>query len=545
MGETKNEAAELSLRRLRHELERQAPFRSLDATFGSFLGGHGQTLMGHFLPTESLDQPSERVELATPDGDRLVGFLSRPPTNPEVGLLHIFHGLSGSSDSFYIPRAARTALEIGFAVVLWNHRGCGAGRGLALEPYHSGRSDDLARAVKWGHDFKAKEHAARRADGKTAASKYLHGVLGYSLSANAACLLAARVVPAIDSNPMSQKEFEKRLPGALPDFVIAVNPPFNLKSASERLSGGPSRLYGQSFIGNLLQGLDDRARKNPENEQREIFRNLAIRARKNLTRLTTVATFDAAYTGPAGGFRDHFDYYERASSGPYLDQAVVPLVVLSAEDDPITRGVADLPSRLRTRFENPLVLVDAQQEGGHMGYVDRSTLLAPWKNQKRWLESRLGLYLRAFLSSVFVLMVSSGCSLVDAWKSGAGPSETLYKEGRLAECPREPNCVSTQAATAEQSIVPFTYSKPLEEARAALKREMANVARAVLVKEDGNYLHFECRSPVLRFADDVEFFFNEETKTLQFRSGSRFGYSDWGTNRKRMEDIRNKILGRI
>lgn len=138
-----------------------------------------------------------------------------------------------------------------------------------------------------------------------------------------------------------------------------------------------------------------------------------------------------------------------------------------------------------------------------------------------------------------------GCTMINAWQTHAGPSDSVQKEGALVDCPNEPNCISTQASRLEQAIVPFTYSKPIAEAREALKQEMAKVPDTMLIKEDGAYLHFECRSRVLRVIDDVEFLFNEESKTLQFRSASRFGYSDWGTNRKRMEDIRNKILGHI
>lgn len=153
--------------------------------------------------------------------------------------------------------------------------------------------------------------------------------------------------------------------------------------------------------------------------------------------------------------------------------------------------------------------------------------------------------IKMIFSGLALMSLLSGCSLQNAWRTTSGPSDTVYNEGRLAECPSEPNCISTQALKAGQAIVPFTYSKPLEEAREALKQEMSRVLHAKLVKEDGAYLHFECRSSVLKLVDDVEFLFNDESKTLQFRSASRFGYSDWDANRKRMEDIRNKILGRI
>lgn len=146
---------------------------------------------------------------------------------------------------------------------------------------------------------------------------------------------------------------------------------------------------------------------------------------------------------------------------------------------------------------------------------------------------------------VLAALSSSGCSLIHAWESHGGPSEMTYREGRLLDCPSEPNCISTHSTRMDHLIVPFTYSKPLDEARAALKKEMERMPHATLKKEDGLYLHFECRSMVLRMVDDVEFIFDDENKTLQFRSSSRFGYSDWGANRKRMEDLRNKVLGHL
>ena len=57
--------------------------------------------------------------------------------------------------------------------------------------------------------------------------------------------------------------------------------------------------------------------------------------------------------------------------------------------------------------------------------------------------------------------------------------------------------------------------------------------------EDESYLHYEFTSLLLRFVDDVEFLFDDETKTVHFRSASRTGYGDFGVNRKRMEEIRS------
>lgn len=112
---------------------------------------------------------------------------------------------------------------------------------------------------------------------------------------------------------------------------------------------------------------------------------------------------------------------------------------------------------------------------------------------------------------------------------------------QLPPCPASPNCVSTQAQDGGHGIAPFRYHKSLVEAQAALKNVVLSLPRTTLVKEDTAYLHVEFTSLLLRFIDDVEFMFDDETKTVHFRSASRTGYSDLGVNRRRMEDIRKMV----
>ena len=78
-----------------------------------------------------------------------------------------------------------------------------------------------------------------------------------------------------------------------------------------------------------------------------------------------------------------------------------------------------------------------------------------------------------------------------------------------------------------------------------LKGVIAGLSRTKLVQEADTYLHYEFTSLLLRFVDDVEFLFDDETKTIHFRSASRTGYGDFGVNRRRMEDIRLRIEGKL
>lgn len=116
---------------------------------------------------------------------------------------------------------------------------------------------------------------------------------------------------------------------------------------------------------------------------------------------------------------------------------------------------------------------------------------------------------------------------------------------QLAPCPQSPNCVSTTTESVGHAIAPFHYRKTRADAKEALKAIVRSLPRTKLVEEDETYLHYEFTSLLLRFVDDVEFLFDDEAKTLHFRSASRTGYRDFGVNRQRMEDIRKLVEGKL
>jgi uncharacterized protein (DUF1499 family) len=116
---------------------------------------------------------------------------------------------------------------------------------------------------------------------------------------------------------------------------------------------------------------------------------------------------------------------------------------------------------------------------------------------------------------------------------------------RLDPCPSSPNCVSSQTQDAGHAIAPIRYRKSRVEAKEALKEVIRSLPRTKLVEEDESYLHYEFTSLLMRFIDDVEFLFDDETKTLHFRSASRTGYGDLGVNRTRMEQVRGLVKEKL
>jgi uncharacterized protein (DUF1499 family) len=136
------------------------------------------------------------------------------------------------------------------------------------------------------------------------------------------------------------------------------------------------------------------------------------------------------------------------------------------------------------------------------------------------------------LAFTFVL---TACSTDQSIKTGATGD-------RLSACPKSPNCVSSLSEDKSQQVEPLTYSAPLDEAREKLISVINSMKRSEIVTAENNYLHATFKSFLFRFVDDVEFSFDDERKIIDVRSASRTGYSDFGVNRSRVEEIRRRFM---
>jgi uncharacterized protein (DUF1499 family) len=71
-----------------------------------------------------------------------------------------------------------------------------------------------------------------------------------------------------------------------------------------------------------------------------------------------------------------------------------------------------------------------------------------------------------------------------------------------------------------------------------VKSAVGKLPRTIIARETEGYLHAECRSAFFGFVDDLELFLRADKKTIAVRSAARRGYSDFGVNRKRVENLR-------
>jgi uncharacterized protein (DUF1499 family) len=120
----------------------------------------------------------------------------------------------------------------------------------------------------------------------------------------------------------------------------------------------------------------------------------------------------------------------------------------------------------------------------------------------------------------------------------AGNRPTDVGTGVLAPCPDKPNCVRSGAADPRHAIAPINATAPLADALATLVGIAAVMPGARVVTARTDYAHLEFATPLMGFVDDVELAVDAAGGVIQVRSASRVGTSDFGVNRKRIDDLR-------
>ena len=130
--------------------------------------------------------------------------------------------------------------------------------------------------------------------------------------------------------------------------------PFDLALCARTLDGPGfwTWIYRTRFLRSLKRKSLQKLRKFPgaADEQR-------------VRRARTLFEFDDALTARLHGFAGAEDYYAQSSSANFVDRVKVPLLLISAEDDPF------IPARCVPRRTHS-VEVELSARGGHLGFVE-------------------------------------------------------------------------------------------------------------------------------------------------------------------------------
>ena len=240
------------------------------------------------------------------DVDRVAGRAGAP-------LLVALHGLEGSSSAHYIRGLLACARERGWRGLALNFRSCSGEINRLLRSYHSGETADLGELIA-------------RARGE--ADRIL--LAGCSLGGNAS-------VP-------------REIKGA-----VAISTPFDLAACARTLDsrGFWRGVYRTRFLRTL---------KRKSLEKSSIFPGALDVAR--IRRARTLFEFDEVVTAAVHGFSSAVDYYAQSSSSRFVNDVRVPLLLLSAEDDPF------IPAECIPREVPDCVTLEIHPNGGHLGFVE-------------------------------------------------------------------------------------------------------------------------------------------------------------------------------
>jgi hypothetical protein len=286
---------------------------------------HAMTILGSKRPRRfALAQaPVERRLFQTAADTAIVTFCHWQPARHECPTVIVIHGLEGSADAHYVMGVADKAWAAGFNVIRVNVRNCGGTVHLTPTLYHSGLTTD------W--------HALTRElierDGLTNLF-----FVGFSMGGNQSLKFAGEL--GADAPP--------QLRG-----IVAISPPVSLEACSRAIRRAENFIYEWRFILSLRRTMRAKEQHYPGVFDLSQYR-----------RIRHLWDWDEAYQHHSG-FAGAKDYYDRASSLPYISRIQVPTAIITAMDDPFIPYESFTDQRIA---DNPHVTLIATSHGGHVAF---------------------------------------------------------------------------------------------------------------------------------------------------------------------------------
>ncbi len=275
-----------------------------------------------------------RERLDTPDND----FLDLDwCANGNSRCVILVHGLEGHSYRSYMLGMVKTFSNRGWDTVSMNLRGCSGETNRKLRFYHHGDTGDLDTVIR---------HTINKGYETIA-------VIGFSLGANQILKYLGEKQDSVPQELICS---------------VAISSPCELFSCAVKMDSGSSEFYRMRFLKMLLKKMQ---------QKKKLFENEV-----NLDgyrKIRTFKEFDNRYTAPFHGFRDAEDYYRKSGCLQYLEAVRLPVLMISAADDPFLTEQC-FPFDIARRSSS--IYLEVTPSGGHMGFVSFN------RNGEYWHESR-------------------------------------------------------------------------------------------------------------------------------------------------------------
>ncbi len=301
-----------------------------------FKNGHFNTIYRPLFVKIIHDYERERIE--TWDDDFIDLDFSKVGSKKLVVLIH---GLEGSSESTYIITTSKELNKAGYDTVCFNLRGCSGEDNRLLQTYHSGKTEDVEFVINYLIENYNYDQLA---------------LVGFSLGGNLTLKYFGEYANQIHSKL---------------NCGIAVCVPADLTTSGKLMATFKNKIYMENFLNTLRVKVLDKVEKFPEYNV----------DKTKLLRAKNFRDFDELYTAPVFGFDSPEDYWQKASSRPYIKDIQKQVLLISALDDPFL-------SKECYPYEEAEVMsnffLETPKYGGHVGFM------SSFKHQENtWLERRI------------------------------------------------------------------------------------------------------------------------------------------------------------
>ena len=161
------------------------------------------------------------------------------------------------------------------------------------------------------------------------------------------------------------------------------------------------------------------------------------------------------------------------------------------------------------------------------------------------------LIVKWFVIVIVLLVVVALAAGQLGFLQGTPPADLGVRNGKLKPPSMTENSVTSQAALYPDhpqrkyaDIAPLALKGDGPATLAKIKAIVDGMEGAQVVKSEPGYLYAQFTTKLMKYVDDVEFWFDPAANVIQVRSASRVGRGDMGVNRKRIEAVRAALEAR-